>query len=73
MERYSTVQAAKRCGLHPVTLQRWIAGRKFSAPPMQRVGGVVVRLWTNRDVERIRKYKQENYRKGRGCRPKPKR
>ena len=24
------------------------------------------RIWTDRDVERVRKYKQENYRKGRG-------
>jgi hypothetical protein len=31
-----------------------------------------VRLWTDADVEKVRKYKQENYRKGRGRKPKPK-
>ena len=25
--------------------------------------------WTDTDVERVRKYKQENYRKGRGRKP----
>jgi len=73
MKEYSTVQAARRCGLHPVTLQRWVANRKISAPPMRRVGNVAVRIWTDRDVERIRKYKAANYRKGRGRKPKPKR
>jgi DNA-binding transcriptional MerR regulator len=73
MEALSTVQAADKCGLHPVTLQRWIAEGKISAPPVRRVGGVAVRLWTDRDLERLRKHKKENYRKGRGRKAKPKR
>jgi hypothetical protein len=43
------------------------------APRKQKVGGVSVRIWTDRDVELLRKYKQNNYRKGRGRKPKPKR
>jgi hypothetical protein len=43
------------------------------APHKQKVGGVSVRIWTDLDVKRLRKYKKENYRKGRGRKPKPKR
>ncbi len=55
------------------TLHRWMKGEPGLAPRKQKVGGVSIRLWTNSDVERVRKYKQENYRKGRGRKPKPKR
>jgi hypothetical protein len=40
---------------------------------MVKFGRNAFRDWTAKDVERIRKYKQENYRKGRGRKPKPKR
>jgi len=73
MATYSTPEAARRSGVHHITLQRWVSSGKFRVPRKQRVGGVVVRLWTDRDVERVRKYKQENYRKGRGRKAKPKR
>jgi hypothetical protein len=41
-------------------------------PKPLRVGRKVFRNWTDSDLERVRKYKQENYRKGRGRKPKPK-
>jgi len=52
------------------TLHRWIATGVISAPGRSKVGGVTVRIWTYRDVMRVRRYKQENYRKGRGRKPK---
>ena len=70
MKTYSTPEAAKKCGVHHITLQRWVLKRKVNAPPKTRVGGVVVRLWTDSDVERVRKYKEQNYRRGRGRKPK---
>ena len=73
MANYSTSEAAKECGVHHITLQRWVSQGKLKAPPKTRIGGVVVRLWTNADIERVRKFKKENYRKGRGRKPKPKR
>ena len=73
MATYSTPEAAKKCGVHHITLQRWVSSRKIKAPVKTRVGGVVVRLWTDSDVERVRKYKEKNYRKGRGSKPKRKR
>jgi hypothetical protein len=39
-----------------MTLQRYIAdGNWIKAPRLQKVGGVIVRLWTARDIERTRK------------------
>jgi hypothetical protein len=60
-------------GINRVTLQRWLIGGKVKEPKKVRTGGVEVRVWTDRDVERVRKYKQKNYRKGRGRKPKSKR
>lgn len=39
-----------------MTLQRYIAdGNWIKAPLLQKIGGVKVRLWTPRDIERARK------------------
>ncbi len=42
-------------GLSLITLQRYIAAGKVSAPKSRRTGGALVRPWTDRDVERVRK------------------
>jgi excisionase family DNA binding protein len=55
MNGYSTRQAAKKLGISLMTLQRYLAGKKFPAPKVQRVGGVRVRLWSHNDIERTRK------------------
>jgi hypothetical protein len=60
-------------GVHKVTLQRWLLNGKVAEPRRISNGGVDARVWTERDIERVRKYKQENYRKGRGRKPKPQR
>jgi DNA-binding transcriptional MerR regulator len=73
MASYSTPEAAKKCGVHHITLQRWVSAGKIKAPRKTCVGGVVVRLWTDSDLEKVRKFKAANYRKGRGRKPKPKR
>lgn len=52
---YSTDEAARAVGVGRVTLQRWIAAGKVSVPKLTRVGGVRVRLWTERDVARLEK------------------
>ena len=73
MQAYSTAQAARMLGVHKVTLQRWLLDGKVREPRKVRIGSIESRIWNDRDVERVRKYKQENYRKGRGRKPKPKR
>ena len=66
MRGYSTNGAARKVGIHPITLHRWVLEGRVKAPQKQRIGGVMVRLWTDPDVERVRKYKATHYRKGRG-------
>jgi excisionase family DNA binding protein len=73
MKTLSTPEVAQLVGVHEVTLERWLATRKIASPKQLRTGRRTVRLWTNQDAERIKKFKQENYRKGRGRKPKPKR
>jgi predicted DNA-binding transcriptional regulator AlpA len=58
MRRYSTVQAAAMLGIHQPSLQRLIRQKRIPVPPMQKVGGIRVRLWSDADVERARKAMQ---------------
>jgi excisionase family DNA binding protein len=73
MSPLSTAEVARKVGIHKATLERWIAGGELKMPEPLRVGAKVFRNWTAPDVERVRKYKQEHYRKGRGRKPRPKR
>jgi excisionase family DNA binding protein len=70
---YSTSQVTTMLGIGRMTLLRWLKDGKIPEPKRVADGGVEARIWTGRDVERVRKFKQENYRKGRGRKPKPKR
>jgi hypothetical protein len=54
MEFYSTREAAKSIGVSLITLKRYIAAKKIPLPP-PRVRGVRVRLWTERDIQTVRK------------------
>lgn len=54
MAQYSTREAAKRIGIHQITLQEYIAAGKVPAPPVTRIGGVLVRLWTDKDIQRVK-------------------
>ena len=56
-----------------MTLERWLASGKLRRPKSISYGRNEFRDWTVADVERVRKYKEQNYRKGRGRKPKPKR
>jgi hypothetical protein len=55
MSSVSTGGAARKLGISLISLQRYIAAKKITAPKLQRIGGVRVRLWTNRDINRVRK------------------
>ena len=73
MRTYSTARVAEEIGVHKVTLIRWLLDGKVTEPRRTNQVGQEIRIWTDRDVERVRRYKQENYRKGRGRKPTPKR
>lgn len=60
-------------GISVGTLERWLASGKLGSPQRLEIGSRVVRIWIPKDVERVKKYKAANYRKGRGRKPKSKR
>jgi predicted site-specific integrase-resolvase len=70
MSPMSTEQVAKAVTVNRVTLERWLSSGKFKGPKVVNIGRGTFRQWTQADVDRIQKYKQENYRKGRGRKPK---
>jgi predicted DNA-binding transcriptional regulator AlpA len=55
MRTLSTSQVAKLLGLWQPNLQRAIREGKVKAPPLVKVGGMRIRLWSAADVERARK------------------
>jgi hypothetical protein len=55
MKRYSTREAAGKLGIALVTLQGHVKKETFTPPPVVKVGGVSVRLWTDRDIKRAKK------------------
>lgn len=66
MSPYSTREVANLVEVHVATLEEWLSKKKVRAPRTVRVGAKRYRLWTDADVERVRKYKKKSYRKGRG-------
>jgi predicted site-specific integrase-resolvase len=55
MKQYSTREAAKKLGLDISSIQRYIRAGKIPVPPMQKVGGGKFRVWTEKDIEHVRK------------------
>jgi hypothetical protein len=53
--KLSTREAAAKLDVTLVTLQRHIAAKTINPPALQKVGGVTVRLWSDRDIEKARK------------------
>lgn len=61
MGSYTTREAAEKAGMHHITLQRLVSAGKIAAPPLRKVrGGSVARFWSERDIERLRRYKAEH-------------
>jgi predicted site-specific integrase-resolvase len=62
----STSQAASQVGVSKRTLFRWLRDGKIAEPERIEYPGIVSRLWDQRDIQQLGKYKEQNYRKGRG-------
>jgi predicted site-specific integrase-resolvase len=75
MNGYSTREAAQRLGLSLISLKRYVAAGKIPTPPLSKVGGVSVRLWSDEDIQRVKEIlpKIANGRKTRHQREKQKR
>ena len=63
---YSTKEVARRVGVHWVTLHKWIAAAKIRPSQQIEMNGGKHWRWTKSDIEKVRRYKAEYYRKGRG-------
>jgi excisionase family DNA binding protein len=66
MKAYTTPEVAKLVGVHLRTLHRWMESGAIEQPKRAEIGGLSVRLWGERDIERVEKHKHATYRKGRG-------
>jgi hypothetical protein len=55
MQTFTTRQVAKKLGLTAASLARYIAAKKVSAPKIIKVGTTTVHMWTEDDIERVRK------------------
>ncbi|HEY7405816.1 MAG TPA: hypothetical protein VIB39_19985 [Candidatus Angelobacter sp.] len=55
MKNLSTHQVAKQLGLDAATLSRYIKAGKITAPPETMAGGIKLRLWSESDIEQLRK------------------
>jgi hypothetical protein len=55
MKLYSTTQAAKLLGITPKSLSRYIAAKKVPAPKVLESGKIIHHIWTEEDVENLRK------------------
>ncbi len=62
VKRYSTRQAARRLGVGQPALYRWIRDGRVRPPRKRSLGGISIRLWTARDLTRVRRYMEKHYR-----------
>jgi hypothetical protein len=55
MIKHSTREAAKKLGINYDTLAHYVAVRKVPVPEIVTVGRRVVHMWTDAEIERVRK------------------
>ena len=65
MRTYSTIELARALGVSYPTLHRWRRERRFPVPPLRRLGRISVRIWTERDLARVRRFMERHYRENR--------
>jgi hypothetical protein len=65
MKALSNFEVAKQAGVHPGILERWLATGQLRWPKVSAMGGRIVRLWKQADIERIRRYKARSCAKAR--------
>jgi len=61
MKTCSTKQAAEKAGVSRMTIFRWLKAEKVPEPRRISDGGVEARVWSERDVARLVKYKTAHY------------
>ena len=54
MKLYSTTQAAKKLGITPKSLSRYIAAGKVPTPKVLESGKIIHHVWTEEEVDNLR-------------------
>ncbi len=65
MSPLSTEEVARIVGIGHRTLERWISEGKVG-PKTVVIGRKTYRLWTEQEIDKLRRVKGRTYRKGRG-------
>jgi len=55
MKNYSMRQAAKKLGLPVSTLSNYVVLKKIPSPQTVATGDIIVYLWTDAEIENVRK------------------
>ena len=55
MPTYSSRQVAQKLGIAIATLSTYISRGKIPEPKSLTTGGITVHIWTDEDIERVRK------------------
>ena len=63
MGSYSTQEVANLVGVHKNTLKRWLYSGSIGEPRHAKIAMQDYRVWSERDVQRVREFKKNNYRK----------
>jgi hypothetical protein len=58
---YSTIDVARAINVDKSTLLRWLRSKKIAEPTQKTVAGVMIRVWSEKDLERAKKYREERY------------
>ncbi len=65
MASYSTAHVAKIVGVDKSTLLRWLYSGRLAEPKRIQQPGIESRVWSEKDLQRVKKFKEQNYRQGR--------
>jgi hypothetical protein len=57
----STVQVARSIGVNKTTLLRWLYASRLSEPKHVTYAGQDLRMWTEDDLKRSKRHKEQNY------------
>jgi len=60
---YSTQEVAKLLGIHKSTLLRWLYSARIAEPKHATIAMQNHRVWSERDLKRVEKFKEASYRK----------
>jgi hypothetical protein len=59
MKTLSNSEVARQAGVNAAQMGRWLSTGKLQRPKMAVMDGRIVLLWTEADIERVRRYKEQ--------------